>query len=32
MVATVTGFCHTAAFDPDDLKPLAERARARLVA
>ena len=32
MVASVTGFCHTVAIHPDDLKPLAERARARLVA
>jgi hypothetical protein len=30
LLASVTGFCHTDALDPNDLKPLARRARALL--
>ncbi len=32
MLAAVTGFCHTYALNPGDLKPLARSARARLLA
>ncbi len=31
VLAAVTGFCHTSALNPDDMKPLARRARARLL-
>jgi hypothetical protein len=32
MVETVSGVCRAAAFDPDDLKPVADRAHKRLAA
>jgi len=32
MIETVSGVCRATAFDPDDLRPVAERARKRLVA
>ena len=32
MIETVSGVCRATAFDPDDLVPVAERARKRLVA
>jgi hypothetical protein len=31
-VQSVTGICRTEAFDPNDLKPLAQRAQVRLLA